>query len=76
MPLGSQQGAPVTTRLLSRHGGDDRGTEVLRASFRDGRLARIEYESFADEYHHLVKRWGSASRSGIALRLGFGDPAS
>lgn len=48
-------GQPVTTWLLWRHSGPDRGTEVLRASFRDGRLARIEYEAFGDEYRHLVK---------------------
>ncbi len=29
--------------------------EVLRATFRDGRLARIEYESFGDEYQRLIK---------------------
>jgi hypothetical protein len=47
---------PVTTWLLWQHHSDPgRGTEVLRASFRDGRLARIEYESFGDEYRHLVK---------------------
>jgi hypothetical protein len=48
-------GAPVPTWLLWRHAGPDRGTEVLRASFREGRLARIEYESFRDEYQHFVK---------------------
>lgn len=48
-------GQPVTAWLLWRHAGPDRGTEVLRASFREGRLARIEYESFGDEYRHLVK---------------------
>jgi hypothetical protein len=48
-------GAPVAAWLLWRHAGPDRGTEVLRASFRDGRLARIEYESFGDEYQHFVK---------------------
>lgn len=48
-------GEPVTTWLLWRHAGPDRGTEVLRASFREGRLVRIEYESFGDEYQHLVK---------------------
>ncbi len=49
---------PVTAWLLWRHAGPDRGTEVtevLRASFREGRLARIEYESFGDEYQHFVK---------------------
>jgi hypothetical protein len=45
----------VTTWLVWQHAGPDRGPEILRASFRDGRLARIEYESFADEYRHLVK---------------------
>jgi hypothetical protein len=48
-------GAPVTAWLLWRHAGPGRGTEVLRAAFREGRLARIEYESFGDEYQHLVK---------------------
>lgn len=46
---------PVTTWLLWQHSDPGRGTEVLRAAFRDGRLARIEYESFGDEYRHLVK---------------------
>jgi len=32
-----------------------RPTEVLRAAFRDGRLARIEYEAFGDEYRHVMK---------------------
>jgi hypothetical protein len=48
-------GGPVTTWLLWRQGGSDGATEVLRASFRDGRLARVEYESFGEEYRHLVK---------------------
>lgn len=46
---------PVTTWLLWQSSGPDRGTEVLRATFRDGRLARIEYESFGDEYQRLIK---------------------
>ncbi len=46
---------PVTTWLLWRQSDTDRGTEVLRATFRDGRLARIEYESFGDEYQRLIK---------------------
>lgn len=48
-------GAPVTTWLTwtsSRSGGP---TAVLRASFRDGRLTRLEYESFGEEYQRLVK---------------------
>lgn len=47
-------GEPVTAWVLWRHSDPGR-TEVLRATFRDGRLARIEYESFGDEYQHLVK---------------------
>jgi hypothetical protein len=46
---------PVTTWLLWQFSGPDRGTEVLRATFRDGRLARIEYESFGDDYQRLIK---------------------
>jgi hypothetical protein len=34
----SALGEAVTSWLLSRHEGPDRGTEVLRASLRDGRL--------------------------------------
>ena len=45
---------PVTT-WLSGASRPDRGTEVLRATFRDGLLARIEYESFGDEYQRLIK---------------------
>ena len=32
-----------------------RPTEVLRTTFRDGRVVRIEYEAFGDEYRYLVK---------------------
>ncbi len=32
-----------------------RPTEVLRTAFRDGRLARVEYEAFGDDYRRLVK---------------------
>jgi hypothetical protein len=46
---------PVTTWLLWRQSAPGRGTEVLRATFRDGILARIEYESFGDEYQRLIK---------------------
>jgi hypothetical protein len=46
---------PVSTWLLWRQSGPDRATEVLRATFRDGLLTRIEYESFGDEYRHLIK---------------------
>ncbi len=46
---------PVTTWLLWRQSDTDRGTEILRATFRDGRLARIEYESFGEEYQRLIK---------------------
>jgi hypothetical protein len=46
---------PVTSWLLwsPLTGGD--GTAVLRASFQDGRLVRLEYESFGAEYRRLVK---------------------
>jgi hypothetical protein len=30
-------------------------TVVLRGTFRDGRLFRLEYEAFGDEYRHLAK---------------------
>jgi hypothetical protein len=48
-------GEPVTTWLLWQQDSSGRGTEVLRASFRDGRLVRVEYESFGEEHRHLVK---------------------
>ena len=51
----SELGEFVTAWLLWRHEAPGRGTEVLRASFRDGRLVRVEYESFAHEYRHFVK---------------------
>jgi hypothetical protein len=48
-------GDPVTTWLLwsSPQGGVE--TAVLRATFRDGRLFRLEYEAFGDEYRRLAK---------------------
>jgi hypothetical protein len=48
-------GEPLRTWLLWTPPLAGRPIEVLRTAFKDGRLARIEYESFGDEYRHLVK---------------------
>jgi hypothetical protein len=48
-------GEAVTSWLLwsaPQAGGE---TAVLRATFRDGRLFRLEYEAFGDEYRRLAK---------------------
>jgi hypothetical protein len=55
---GGQLGAttePVTTWLLWSPMPGRQGTTVLRAAFHDGRLTRLEYESFGLEYRRLVK---------------------
>jgi hypothetical protein len=55
---GGQLGAvaePVTTWLLWSSPPGTSGTAVLRASFQDGRLTRLEYEAFGAEYRRLVK---------------------
>jgi hypothetical protein len=53
-PSGGQvPGEATTSWLLWRHSA--RGTEVLRTSFRDSRLARVQYEAFGEEYRRLVK---------------------
>ncbi len=46
---------PVTTWLLWSPTPDGKGMGVLRAAFQDGRLIRLEYESFGAEYRRLVK---------------------
>jgi hypothetical protein len=46
---------PVTTWLLWSAPQDGVETAVLRATFRDGRLLRLEYEAFGDEYRRLAK---------------------
>ena len=46
---------PVTTWLLWNPTPDGKGMGVLRAAFQDGRLIRLEYESFGAEYRRLVK---------------------
>ena len=53
-PRLAASGDPVTTWLLwsAPQGGE---TAVLRATFRDGRLFRLEYEAFGDEYRRLAK---------------------
>jgi hypothetical protein len=48
-------GNPPTSWLLWTPPAGGRPTEVLRATFRDGRVVRIEYEAFGDEYRYLVK---------------------
>jgi hypothetical protein len=46
---------PVTSWLLWSPMPGGSGTAVLRASFQDGRVTRLEYESFGAEYRRLVK---------------------
>jgi hypothetical protein len=45
----------VTTWLLWSPLPGGSGTAVLRAAFHDGRVTRLEYESFGAEYRRLVK---------------------
>jgi hypothetical protein len=49
---------PMSSWLLWTPPLAGRPTEVLRTAFRDGRLTRIEYEAFGDEYRHVVKGGG------------------
>lgn len=51
----------ITSWLMWTPPAAGRPVTVLRASFRDGRLARVEYESFGGEYQRLVK--GGDSRA-------------
>ncbi|MGH7264700.1 MAG: hypothetical protein ACREMB_07570 [Candidatus Rokuibacteriota bacterium] len=46
---------PVTAWLVWTPAVPGRPTAVLRASFRDGRLLRLEYEVFGEEYHKVAK---------------------
>jgi len=46
---------PLKSWLLWTPAMAGRPTEVLRTAFKDGRLARVEYEAFGEEYRHLVK---------------------
>lgn len=46
---------PVTGWLLWSAPQASAATAVLRASFRDGRLTRLEYEAFGEEYQRLAK---------------------
>jgi hypothetical protein len=46
-------GQPPHSWLIWTPPAPGRPFEVLRTVFRDGRLARIEYESFGAEYRHL-----------------------
>jgi hypothetical protein len=45
----------VTTWLVWNPTPDGTGTEILRAAFQEGRVTRLEYESFGAEYRRLVK---------------------
>ncbi|MBI4012190.1 MAG: hypothetical protein HY359_07795 [Candidatus Rokubacteria bacterium] len=49
------RGHPVSSWLVWSPPGAGGPTAVLRAVFRDDRLARLEYESFGEEYQHRVK---------------------
>lgn len=51
--LGAEAG--VTSWLVWSPPGPGGPTAVLRVSFRDGRIARLEHEVFGDEYRRLVK---------------------
>lgn len=46
---------PVTSWLLWSTPQSGAATAVLRAGFRDGRVARLEYEAFGDKYQRLAK---------------------
>jgi hypothetical protein len=48
-------GEPVTSWLLWSRSADGRDTVVLRAAFRDARLARVEYEIFGETYRRQVR---------------------
>ena len=50
---GLASGDTLTSWLLWHH--SERGTEVVRTSFREGRLASVTYEVFGEEYRRLVK---------------------
>jgi hypothetical protein len=55
---GSRLGAaatPVTSWLVWTPAAPGRPTAVLRATFRDGRLNRLEYEVFGEDYHRSAK---------------------
>jgi hypothetical protein len=54
-PRLAASGDPVSAWVLwsTPQGGVE--TAVLRATFRDGRLFRLEYEAFGDEYRRLAK---------------------
>jgi hypothetical protein len=41
--------------LLWTSAGPARATAVMRATFREGRLVRLQYEEFGDEYRRFVK---------------------
>src|SRR5262245_36127678 len=46
---------PVTSWLVWNQTSDGKGIAVLRAAFQEGRIIRLEYESFGAEYQRLVK---------------------
>ena len=46
---------PVTSWVIWNPPETGRPTTVLRAAFNDGRLVRVEYEAFGDEYRRLIK---------------------
>ena len=50
---GLASGETLTSWLLWHH--SERGTEVVRTSFREGRLASVTYEVYGEEYRRLVK---------------------
>lgn len=53
--LGAAGTSPATSWLVWTPASPGRPTAVLRATFRDGRLHRLEYEVFAEEYHKRAK---------------------
>jgi len=46
---------PVASWVVWSSSGPSRATAVLRATFREERLVRLEYEVFGDQYRRLVK---------------------
>jgi hypothetical protein len=57
--------APITPWLIWSRTVTQEATVVVRAFFQDARLARIEYESFGEEYQRLIK--------GTELTLGLAE---
>jgi hypothetical protein len=58
--------APLKSWLLWTPPVAGRPTEVVRTTFAGGRLTRVEYEAFGDEYRHLTKGESGIDRDRIS----------